>query len=95
VAGRARHRPVAHGLIYFGNQPDTIAIGQYKRRRDVAGVQFQVKVLGKLTVVGARGVLSPLRRSAGGPARDGPDAAGERRAEAEHVGQLQFYATFS
>lgn len=82
------------GLIYFGNQPDTIAIGQYNDVATWLAVQFQVKVLGKLEL---SALAAFCRHSVDRP--EGPRVTGlmlQAKGQLKlGVGQLQFYTTFS
>jgi hypothetical protein len=83
------------GLIYFGNQPDTIAIGQYNDVATWLGVRFQVKVLGKLEL---SALAAFCRHTVDRP--EGPNVTGlllqaKGQLKLGDLGQLQFYATFS
>ncbi|MEO7276166.1 MAG: hypothetical protein ABI211_29625, partial [Vicinamibacterales bacterium] len=82
------------GLFYAGNQPDTLAIGQYNDIATWLALQFQIKLFGKLEI----SVLAAFcRHTVDRP--EGPHVTGllvQAKGQLSlGVGKLQFYTTFS
>ncbi len=82
------------GLFYMGNQPDTLALGQYNDLATWLALQFQIKLGGVIDV----SVLAAFcRHRVDRP--EGPNVTGvmvQAKGQLKlGVGKLQFYATFS
>ncbi|MBL8701479.1 MAG: hypothetical protein JNK67_24080 [Alphaproteobacteria bacterium] len=82
------------GLFYAGNQPDTLAIGQYNDVATWLALRFQIRIAGVLDV----SVLAAFcRHRVDRP--EGPSVTGilvQAKGQLNlGVGKLQFYATFS
>ena len=82
------------GLFYMGNQPDTLALGQYNDLATWLALQFQIRLGG---VIDVSALAAFCRHRVDRP--EGPNVTGlmvQAKGQLKlGVGKLQFYATFS